>query len=462
MACSEGRPFQGQAPRISWREEIGPLFAARCAGCHAGGAPAGGYDATTYLSAVKAGEGGSLLLQALADATHASVADVQPVVRAWVVEGRLSYFRSPVHAGGILNPADPSEFHGAVLRARSWDFAFCAGCHGGDFAGGAAGASCLACHAQGPTSCDTCHGAPPQSGAHLRHGGDCSACHPVPAAWDAPGHILAADGKPKQGAVVAFDARAAREGPGRAGPPAWDGATCSNIYCHGGAFADSAAGDRRPAWSGGPMGCSSCHGAPPASHAPDGPACAVCHLAAVHLDGVVQVGAQCSDCHGSAESPAPPRDLAGNTDPSAIGVGAHQAHLGAHAYSGPVECSACHAPVAQVDSPGHIDHALPAAVSFSGLAVADGAAPRWDRATATCSATYCHGGGAAPSWTGGGAQVFCGACHGLPPANLDHQGVGSLADCVLCHASSVDAAGAIVFTAPGVTTHLNGSADVGR
>lgn len=50
----------------------------------------------------------------------------------------------------------------------------------------------------------------------------------------------------------------------------------------------------------------------------------------------------CSSCHGSSDSPAPPRDLEGQSDPTRRGVGAHRAHLRAsHRLSKPVACASC-------------------------------------------------------------------------------------------------------------------------
>src|SRR5262249_27414977 len=159
----------------------------------------------------------------------------------------------------------------------------------------------------------------------------------------------------------------------------------------------------------GQASCGTCHGLPPANHGNNTSSCQTCHPAVagpgislvnldLHVDGKVQVGdgsGTCSACHGSANNPAPPRDVAGNTDPSFVTVGAHQAHLNAsHGISAPIDCSACHVVPTSVLGPGHIDHEGPATVTFSGLAVADSAQPKWDRNSATCSATYCHGGGA--------------------------------------------------------------------
>ncbi|HUK88309.1 MAG TPA: CxxxxCH/CxxCH domain-containing protein, partial [Terriglobales bacterium] len=305
-SCSEGRPRQGElANPVSWEEEIGPLFAASCNSCHSGAAPAGNYRTTSYLDALgpyaapvaTAGDPDSPLLATIdpahADAVHQPVSGAFSQAKAWVVDGKLSFFRSGTHEGGILNPHDP-QFHSNLVEADGWNFSRCQGCHGDpDLSGGKAGVSCQECHS----------------------------------------FQLPSGGAPT-----------------------------------------------------------------------------------------------CVSCHGSAQSPAPPRDLAGNTASSALGVGAHQPHLfGKTVISGAIACSACHLVPTEVGSPGHLEIPLPAEVTFSGLALADGAAPVWDRNTATCSATYCHGGGAKlsadtaahlqkPVWTGGTAQAFCGACHGIPPS----------------------------------------------
>ncbi len=506
-SCSKARSLAATPPRVSWQEEIAPLFASNCTSCHSGATPGGGYRATSYLEALGptaapvavAGDPSSLLLRTLdptlADATHAPVSRVFGAVRDWVVDGRLSFFRSGVHEGGILNPRDADEFHGAVLRAKNWDLGSCAKCHGADFMGGVAGVSCTQCHTKGPTSCDTCHGQPPDTGAHQAHALgavgrklDCGECHVKPAQFDDPGHLTTSDGKAKQKATITFGAQAALAGPGRSGAPSFNGATCSNVACHGGAFQDSKASSTQPAWKGGSAACGSCHGLPPASHDASSTTCSACHHlvtppggkpinAALHVDGTVQVGdgsGTCSACHGSAESAAPPRDLSGNTTPSALGVGAHRAHLiGTHDLSAPIACSACHQVPAVVHSPGHIDHPLPATVTFSGLALADGAKPTWDRNTASCSTSYCHGGGTRladdtafklrmPVWTLGTSQAFCGSCHGLPPGDFVHAGI-TFPDCARCHATTVAPNGGILVSGPAgarTSTHINGVVDV--
>ena len=350
--CSKARPLQGPLGEpVSWEEEIAPLFAANCNSCHSGAAAQAGYRTTSYLEALGpiaapvaiAGNANSLLLTiidpARADAVHAPVSSAFTAARAWVVDGRLSLFRSGIHESGILNPNDAQQFHATLLRGAGWSFSQCQECHGSDLAGGTSGVSCQECHS-----------------------------------------LQAAAGTPT-----------------------------------------------------------------------------------------------CSVCHGSALSPAPPRDLLGNTGTSSLGVGAHQAHLvGRTDIAAPIACGVCHQVPPAVVSMGHLDHPLPATVVFSGLAVADGARPVWDHATASCSNSYCHGGGASlagdtsfklrdPVWTGGTSQAFCGSCHGLPPAGVPaHQGV-TFPDCARCHASTVDANGGIIVTgSPGAqaSTHMNGVIDV--
>jgi predicted CxxxxCH...CXXCH cytochrome family protein len=373
-----------------------------------------------------------------------------------------------VHPSGILDEGS-DNFHGKELARRGWDLGLCAKCHGDDFRGGTSGATCTTCHPAGPDACATCHREGEMSGAHALHaaaGESCGECHVVPARWDAPGHVLH-DPPP---AEVVFGARAAQtlDPADRAGPPAYTAGTCANVYCHGDVLHAPGGTATQPSWTAPPVGgCGTCHGAPPPSHAQDG--CDTCHRDAPHLDGMLQVGGGCTGCHGDATSPAPPRDLAGNLFTTAIGVGAHRAHLGSR-LSSPIACAECHVVPAAIGDPGHIDSPLPAEVFPTGagtLARRDGATPVWDRQTASCATTYCHGGGTrlagdtspgrlvAPVWTQGG-QVFCGSCHGIPPSNHAPMTLG---DCVSCHSRSVDAFGAIVFDG-GTSRHLDGVVDV--
>jgi predicted CxxxxCH...CXXCH cytochrome family protein len=357
-----------------------------------------------------------------------------------------------VHRAGILDPASDA-FHGRELAGRNWDFALCQGCHGSDFSGGNAQVSCLSCHREGPTACTTCHGAGPTSSAHKVHasrGIACAQCHVVPARWDDDGHILHAGVAITGPAKVAFGALASIATPDRAGPPSWDGATCRNVYCHGDALHAGGGTATQPRWDdpAPPGDCSRCHASPPPSHARTD--CATCHPAAPHIDGALQLGRTtgCDGCHGTAASPAPPVDLAGNTATTALGVGAHQAHLqGRSRLAAPIACSTCHVVPAAVTSPGHIDSAGPAQVA-AGLG--------WDRTSETCASAWCHGPGR-PRWTGSG-EVSCGSCHGIPPSDASHTPGMPLTSCATCHPGTVDAFGNIIVTGAN-SEHINGVVD---
>jgi predicted CxxxxCH...CXXCH cytochrome family protein len=319
-----------------------------------------------------------------------------------------------------VHGADFVAAHGADLAMRGWDFALCQTCHGEDLAGGKSGVSCVSCHPQGPTACTTCHGTPPESGAHARHDVACASCHQVPVRWDDPGHIVG-DAPP---AEVVFG------GLGALTPNArYEAGGCANVYCHAGAT---------PVWSGTPSGdtCGKCHSLPPPSHVPAGPTaytCATCHPAAApHIDGQLQIGTEagCGGCHSA--SPA---------------SGAHQAHLAASTFRGPVACADCHAVPGAIGDPGHIDSGAPVEVL---------AALAWDREAETCENGWCHG-DAAPRWSQTG-EVTCGSCHGLPPTGANHIQDVTLEECTICHTRSVDALGNIVFQG-NRSEHIDGNVD---
>jgi hypothetical protein len=323
-----------------------------------------------------------------------------------------------VHPSGILDETS-ENFHGKELARRGYDLALCASCHGDDFKGGKAGAPCTTCHIEGPTACTTCHGDGPTSGNHNIHRVDaklaCAECHTVPTAWDSPGHIGSVD--------VTFGALASKV------PTSFIDGKCT-VYCHG---------DQRPDWSALPVrGCDRCHGSPPAPPHPPQAQCASCHpTGAPHIDGNVQVGSACDGCHGGNGDPAPPKDLLGNEFTTAIGVGAHQAHL--HVPSGittPIACATCHLVPATMNAAGHIDSLLPAEVT-TGLG--------WNRTTGTCANAWCHG-TSTPKWTETG-NVFCGSCHGVPPSTPAHDASMNLSSCANCHPA-------------GFANHIDGVLDV--
>jgi predicted CxxxxCH...CXXCH cytochrome family protein len=340
------------------------------------------------------------------------------------------------------------------------------------------------------SACNICHGneknaAPPLDtagnastsapgvGAHQVHLADsalrkaiaCGECHKVPASVDEPGHLdhplpalltfgpLASAG----GAVPSFDAQAL---------------TCT-VYCHGATL--SGGGATAPVWTrvdGSQTSCTSCHGYPPPAPHPQRSQCALCHPGTVQADGsidvngglhingsVESVGSGCTGCHGTqGVNPAPPRDLEGNGATTALGVGAHQAHLVASSsWHKPLACADCHLVPTKLDDPGHLDHPLPAQLTWSSLAAARGASPSFDSSNATCNGVYCHGaktrGGTnkSPLWVGGSSEAECGTCHGAPPAN--HYGD----NCSWCH-PTMKGGVADGFADP--ARHIDGKVDV--
>jgi predicted CxxxxCH...CXXCH cytochrome family protein len=162
-----------------------------------------------------------------------------------------------------------------------------------------------------------------------------------------------------------------------------------------------------------------------------------------HINGQLDVmfSQECNSCHGST-NPAPPKSISGSTDTSTEGVGAHQTHVLGTARSRAVLCSECHVVPTTVFDVGHFDTALPAELTFSGVAVAWGAAPAFSNGS--CQNTYCHGqvfpqgynsGGSntAPAWTTvDGTQAACGTCHSLPPP-APHPVVALNPVCNACH-----------------------------
>jgi predicted CxxxxCH...CXXCH cytochrome family protein len=196
--------------------------------------------------------------------------------------------------------------------------------------------------------------------------------------------------------------------------------------------------------------------------------CQQCHGA--KLDGLGGTAAvSCASCHGASWATTCTMCHGGNDDATgappkatwanggdAVRVGAHTAHLSAtHALANPVACATCHTVPADAFEARHIDGAT-AEIKFAGLA-ARGVTPSWDRASATCSSTYCHGatlsGGAqkAPVWTTlDGTQRACGSCHGAPPANAYHTRTDL--SCGSCHTGY--SAAAVV-----ARTHVDGNLD---
>jgi predicted CxxxxCH...CXXCH cytochrome family protein len=452
VGCASARTLDPGVQRdaITWKADVAPVLAKSCGSCHGGDGPAGGLRTDDYFQVIaraRAGDATSRLLTIQSDPMHAPLASAFAVLRPWVVDDGLAYEESSVHGPGLMNPSDRT-FHGTVAAGINWNLQSCATCHGTDFAGGASGVGCASCHTGGLTSCTGCHGQPPATGAHLGHVVtaklDCSACHAKPAAVTAPGH-------PHSGpATIRFGAVASTSG----ATPAYDPSTktCTGVACHG-SEPDTAATLRAPTWTGGAAqaACGTCHGLPPSDHVGTGSACVNCHAAVVdadrhivdagkHANGTVDLGPGegCTSCHGQ-----PPA------------TGAHIAHTQAvHELAAPVACGDCHAVPASVDAPGHL--AATPQVEMTGVRATAGGAtqPVWDPATGTCR-NACHG-SAQPGWNAGAPAAACGSCHGIPPATEAHDPGLTLADCVRCHAATVEPGGAIQVGG----NHINGVVDV--
>jgi predicted CxxxxCH...CXXCH cytochrome family protein len=334
------------------------------------------------------------------------------------------------------------------------------------------------------SGCTTCHGSPRRGGpqlsrsappfdvsartdifsrgvgAHTIHLSDspthaavaCEQCHVVPEHTDDVGHA-----DTELPAELVFGELASQ-----AHAPSYDDETgsCSDTYCHGG---------NAVAWI--PTAephqvCGSCHSLPPAAPHPQSSDCSTCHAEVIdaagmflapekHVDGIVQQNERCDSCHGSGELGAPPADLSGRTDPTSIGVGAHQIHLDGGASARPVACSDCHQVPVRVSDDGHLDTSPHAELSFAGVAVASGHEPLWDRDALSCSDSWCHGPSAqssvSPRWVEPGA-LSCNGCHSMPPQAPHPQ----MDDCARCHQDVIDAQGSIIDR----SKHVNGVVDV--
>ncbi len=216
--------------------------------------------------------------------------------------------------------------------------------------------------------------------------------------------------------------------------------------------------------------CRKCHGDDYSGEGFAQKNCLTCHTAPEGPEA-------CNTCHGNADNFAPPRDLHNNFSTTAIGVGAHQTHLVDTTWTTAYQqdCQLCHVMPSEFSSPGHVDGALPAEVTFGEVATDSGlVSPRWNHADASCSDVYCHGNftflrdssnfswayedsliqGNNPQllWTSVGAeQDSCGSCHGLPPT-----GHIAATTCNTCHGTVVDEN----FNIINKTLHINGKIDV--
>ncbi len=377
---------------------------------------------------------------------------------------------------------------------------------------------CVKCH--GGTDNQT--GAPPQGlrgelsdttlavGAHTIHLSgsswaaaiSCDACHLVPAFVADSGHY---DNRFWTGAPNDSIAKISWHGfADPSGQAVWNRTTrtCTGTYCHGnfvGGLASNA-----PIWTAKNQAvCGSCHdfGAE-TTLSPMHPfhlfflalQCIDCHgnvidsamnviAPALHVNGVADTltrdTSQCNKCHlpgpdlcfrchGGLDngSGAPPKGLRGETLKTQLAVGAHTVHTTGGTMSAGYDCVECHVKPIRVSDPGHLNldanYKLDsiAEIVWGGIANPGGAV--WDRRTAQCAGTYCHGnftggnGANNPTWTVPG-PVACNSCHdnGANPISLGGrhaQHLGEGLQCYHCHSATVDANNTIV----GKSAHVDG------
>jgi predicted CxxxxCH...CXXCH cytochrome family protein len=422
-ACSQARQVEGNASSTP------------CTRCHGGAADVTGAPPRGVL-----GESATTEIAVGAHSAHVQAGSLAAAIACTACHPDPRY-GSTEHGNGLRDV----EFGGLATTGLAappvWDrgAATCSGtyCHGATLAGGANPAPTWTRVGQGEAACGACHGLPPP-GPHPAVAGGLTACHLChETTVDEDGGIV-----PAAGGGVHLDGQIQVAG---VHEESWTDAASEAFHAYSA--------------NQGLSSCQPCHG-PDLGGGFSGVACAGCHAA-----GGPAPAFGCTGCHGGTEdlTGAPPRATWGNGgDP--VRVGAHAVHLGGEGIAPAFDCDACHQKPATIFTPGHVDPS-PAEVAFGGLAIADGATPApWDRATATCSSTYCHGGtlaggmNTAPLWTGGAGEAACGSCHGLPPPSPHPEVTGGLETCGVCHPQTVDAGGAIVPPSAG-GLHLDGSVE---
>ena len=227
--------------------------------------------------------------------------------------------------------------------------------------------------------------------------------------------------------------------------------------------------------------CSTCHGADYSGGLVSN-SCNTCHSGTNGPES-------CNTCHGDFRDEskiAPPRDLSGNTQTSAKGVGAHSSHLYENMLSAEISCYECHPQVESADNYvfAHID-GLPAEMKFGSIASSGLSTPSYNN-DLSCANTYCHGNFSfnknesenkyaytnseivgnnfSPIWNKvDGTQAACGTCHGeidesgnlITPQPVGHFGpsVGtfSLDQCPVCHTATFNEDGTL-----NKLVHMNG------
>jgi predicted CxxxxCH...CXXCH cytochrome family protein len=484
------------APRAPSWDDVAPVLAERCEGCHGNERAEGGYrvdghtraiacpSSTPEVSAVSPDAERAAVLAVLSRDDHAGLLEdaERALVAAWVDAGAPGT-TGAVHPEGWADPRS-ARHHARALRGEGWARLFegarddsCTRCHAGasretepiDRATAPGATACTSCHTDegGPFACSTCHGAPGrghpprdrclhpedehESGAHVAHveaGVACTTCH---AARDVEGLLDPEASGHGDGAIdVVLDPAIAGEG---ARLDESDGSCTTACHARGGTVPE-------PRWQlDRGLDCGSCHASPPADHYAG--TCSTCHAEAnddgtalvrgpLHANGIVDLGdgsGTCAACHGEGDDPSP-------------STGAHLAH--AHPRDSlEVGCDACHAVPERVTDAGHLDEVPGAEVSFGARATARGAMP--SREGRTCRELACHGAGlgggthTTPRWDDeSGLAARCGACHATPPPAPHTTSEGCSA--ISCHGgySTVDRG----VSALGRTVHGDGAIDL--
>ena len=204
--------------------------------------------------------------------------------------------------------------------------------------------------------------------------------------------------------------------------------------------------------------CKTCHGGDYKGGV-TGSSCLTCHTSS----GGPQ---NCRLCHGGTSGHAnPPKALNHSNDVQSLGVGVHVYHLDSTKYSADVECNECHLSLTGgFNSPNHLGENPDgiAEINFGTLALTSMGGivpdPSWDRNTATCSNTYCHGNfpegnNATPIWTDP-SSTQCGSCHGDPDTGnptprtngvfmKPHFAFFTSQTCYVCHGTVINPEGMI-------------------
>jgi len=407
-----------------------------CTMCH------GGTDNQTGAPPKATWGNGGDLVRIGAHSTHLRESAIAPTTACGACHVVPTDVLSQTHidGGGIATLTFSGAAVNGIQGVATWsrDAATCANvyCHGATLGGGSISRPVWTKVDGTQAACGTCHGLPPPAPHPVVTGGltTCYACHP--GTMDSSGAII----PPKQGGKHLDGVVEAQ-----AHPASWTDQTSSGFHAYSA--------------NQGLAQCEQCHGAD-LTGGIAGVSCASCHDLNLPV-GVTSWKTNCTMCHGGTDNQtgAPPKATWGNGG-DLVRVGAHTSHMSGSSIAPAFDCVVCHQKPVDAFAAGHIASGY-APVTFAGLATA-GTTPTWDRPSASCASTYCHGGtlaggsNVAPVWTKvDGTQAACGTCHGLPPPAPHPAYTGDLTGCAPCHSATMTAAGTVIPPASG-GKHLDG------